>query len=136
MRSYAVITRSRLALGASGLAGLAAVIANIDGDRDILPFFIGITLVGAVAAWSVRTPFTGSRRILARGMALLWALAAAWIGVLLVMLHTVWQASSPPPGPEATYLGLTATMYHLLGLYGGAPLIVAAAFGPDRWFKA
>lgn len=49
------------------------------------------------------------------------------------MYNTVWQATGPPPGAEATYLGLTATVYHLLGLYGGVLLALAAAFAPDRW---
>ena len=60
-------------------------------------------------------------------------LAAVWVGVLLVMSVTVWQASSPPPRPEDTYLGLTATVYHLVGLYAGAALMLLSAFGPDRW---
>jgi hypothetical protein len=51
------------------------------------------------------------------------------------MYVTVWQASSsPPPGPEATYLGLTATAYHLVGLFGGMVLVLTSAFGAERWF--
>jgi len=38
------------------------------------------------------------------------------------------------PGPEDTYLGLTATVYHVAGLYGGAALMLAGAFGPNAWF--
>jgi hypothetical protein len=126
--------RSVLALAASALAGLAAVIASLDGDADIVPFFVGLTSLGGVEAWAAHPPFVGPRRILARGVALLWLLAAIWIGVLLLMYITVWQVSSPPRGPEATYLGLTATVYHLLGLYGGLVLSIASAFGPDGWF--
>lgn len=33
--------RSGLAFSASGLAGLAGVLANQDGDTVIVPFFIG-----------------------------------------------------------------------------------------------
>jgi hypothetical protein len=40
-----------------------------------------------------------------------WLIAAAWIGVLLLMYQS---ASRPQPEPEATYLGLTATIYHLV----------------------
>jgi len=127
--------RSTLALAASALAGLAAVIASVDGDADIVPFFVGLTFVGGLEAWAAHPPFVGTRRMLARGVALLWLLAAIWIGVLLLMYITVWQASSSPPrGPEATYLGLTATVYHLLGVYGGVLLALVSAFGPDRWF--
>ena len=45
------------------------------------------------------------------------------------MSVTVWQASSPPQLPEETYLGIAATGYHLLGLYGGAVLVGLLAFG-------
>ena len=83
-------------------------------------------------AWAVHPPFVGSRRWLARAVALVWLVAGAWIGVLLVMSITVWQASGPPPGPEATYLGLTATVYHLVGLYGGVVLALLSAFAPER----
>ena len=54
------------------------------------------------------------------------------VGVLLL---TYLGASRPPPTPEATYLGLTATLYHLVGLYGGLVLMLGGAFGPDRRFQ-
>ena len=126
--------RSALGLTASALAGMAAVVANMDQDYDIVPFFIGLTFLGGVEAWAAHPPFVGWRRSVAGGAALLWALAASWVGVLLIMSVTVWQASGPPPGPVATYLGLPATVYHLLGLYGGVALVLASAFGPERWF--
>jgi len=125
--------RSVLALAASALAGLAAVIASLDGDADIVPFFVGLTFLGGVGAWAAHSPFEGSRRRIAQGATLLWLIAAVWVGVLLVMSVTVWQASSPPPRPEDTYLGLTATVYHLVGLYAGAVLMLVSTFGPDRW---
>ncbi len=125
--------RSVLALAASALAGLAAVIASLDGDADIVPFFAGLTLLGGIGALAAHPPFEGPRRRIAQGATLLWVLAAVWVGVLLVMSVTVWQASSPPPRPEDTYLGLTATVYHLVGLYAGAALMLLSAFGPDRW---
>lgn len=126
--------RSWFAFAASALAGLAAVVASATGNADIVPFFVALTFVGGVEAWAVHPPFVGRRRLLARTIALLWAFAATWIGVLLVMSVTVWQASSPPPVSQpATYLGLPATVYHLLGLYGGLALALIAAFGPERW---
>lgn len=94
--------RGAFGLGASGLAGLAAVVASLDGDADIVPFFVGLTFLGGVEAWAAHPPFVGRRRLLARGAALLWLFAAVWVGVLLLMYLTVWQASGPPPGPEAT----------------------------------
>jgi hypothetical protein len=124
--------RSVLALAASALAGLAAVIASLDGDADIVPFFVALTLGGAVAGWATQPPFAGVRRTLARAIAFAWLVAAGWVGVLFAMSFTVWAGSGPPPAPETTYLGLTATIYHLGGLYAGLPLIWAAAFAPDR----
>ena len=118
--------RGLLGLTASALAGLAAVISSLDGDHDLVPFFVGLTFLGGVVAWAVAAP--ADRRI-AVGVALLWTLAAVWVGVLLLMFVTVWQGlSGPPPGPVLTYLGLPATAYHLLGLYGGWALVLAATF--------
>ncbi len=126
--------RSVLALAASALAGLAAVIASLDGDADIVPFFVGLTFLGGIGAWAAHPPLEGSRRRIGEGATLLWVFAAAWVGVLLLMSVTVWQASGPPPAPEDTYLGLTATVYHVIGLYAGAALMVVSTFGPHRWF--
>jgi len=126
--------RSLIGLGASALAGLAAVIASLDGDADIVPFFVGLTLLGGVGAWAAHAPFEGRRLPLARGSALVWLVAAVWIGALLVMYQAACACSSPPRPPEATYLGLTATVYHLVGLYGGLAGMLASAFGPDHWF--
>ena len=123
--------RSVLGLAASALAGLAAVIASLDGG--VVPFFVGLTFLGGVEAWAAHPPFVGQRRWLARGVALLWLMAAVWIGVLLLMF--LRGASMPELGPEATYLGLPATVYHLLGLYGGVLLVLVSAFGPDRWVR-
>lgn len=127
--------RSLIGLGASALAGLAAVIASLDGDADIVPFFVGLTFLGGVEAWAAHPPFAGPRRWLARGTALLWLVAAAWVGVLLLMYQALCACSSPPRPTEDTYLGLTATIYHLIGLYGGAVAVVISAVGPDGWFK-
>ena len=121
--------RSGLALAASALAGLAAVISSLDGDADLVPFFVALTFAGGVAAWAAHLPFVGARRRLASAIAWAWLVTGAWVGVLLGMFQAM--ASSPPPTPEATYLGLTATIYHLLGLYGGLALITLAVFGPD-----
>ena len=67
---------------ASGLAGLAAVIASLEGHGDIVPFFVLLTFAGGVAAWAAESPFVGARRRLARGIAIAWLIAAVWVGVL------------------------------------------------------
>lgn len=126
--------RSVLGLGASAVAGIAAVMASLDGDADIVPFFVGLTFLGVVEAWAARSPFAGRRRLIARSVALPWLLAAVWTGGLLLM-YTASEGSRPPSGPEATYLGLTATVYHLVGLYGGVVLVLGSAFGPERWSR-
>ena len=122
--------RSGLAFGASALAALAGVLANQDGDTVIAPSFIGLTFAAGLLAWAVHPPFEDRR--LARGIALAWLAAAIWIAVLLLMYRAM-GGDGPPPAPEARYLGLTATVYHLLGVYGGLVFALLAAFAPDAW---
>lgn len=119
--------RSALGLAASALAGLAAVMASLDGDADIVPFFVLLTFAGGAAAWAAQTPFIGIRRRIARGIALAWLVAAVWIGVLLGAY--VAAGSGAPPTPDETYFGLPATIYHLVGLYGGLVFVLLLAFG-------
>ncbi len=123
--------RSVLGLVASALAGLAAVIASLDGHGDIVPFFVLLTFAGGVAAWAAESPFIGSRRRIARGIAVAWLIAAIWIGVLLIAYVA---ASNPPSGTGQTYLGLPPAVYHLVGLYAGSLLLLVLAFG--RWPSA
>ena len=124
-----MITRSLQAIAAASLAAVAAVVANLDGDADIVPFFVALTLAGGVGAWATHEPYRGRRSLLARGIGGLWLIAGGWIGVLLVMYRASCGCSLPEPiGPDATYLGLTATVYHLAGVYLGGALMAVAAF--------
>ena len=124
-----MLTRSSLAIGAAFLAALAGVIASQDGDADIVPFFIGLTVLGGVGAWAVHEPYEGRRRMLARGIGVLWLGAAGWIGALLLWQQALCGCSYPEPiAPDATYLGLTATVFHLAGVYLGGALVAVAAF--------
>jgi hypothetical protein len=125
--------RSTLGLAASALAGLAASVAAT-ADPTIVPFFIGLAILGGVVAAAASPPFAGQRRLVARGAALLWLIAVVWVGVLLLMYNTVWEHVGPRPTPELTFLGLPATVYHVIGLYGGVVLVLTSAFGPGRWF--
>lgn len=125
--------RSVLGMAATALAAVAGLVAS-DSNRTVVPFFIGLMFLGALEAATVYPPFAGWRRSLARGAALLWLIAAVWVGVLLLMSVTVWHASGPPPVPDPIYLGLPAGLYQYLGLYAGVVLVIASAFGPDRWF--
>jgi hypothetical protein len=123
-----MLTRPILALAAAALAALAGMIAIVDGDTDIAPFFVALTLAGGIGAWAVREPYDDRRRWVARAIAVAWIVAAGWIGALLIWYQALCACSSPPRPPEATYLGLTATAYHLTGVYGGGALMVVAAF--------
>jgi hypothetical protein len=111
------------------LSLLAAVISLIDGGSVELAFFVLLAIAAATQAWLVRSPDVGWMRRTAQGIAVGWVIAAIWIGVLLLMYQ---NASRPPPAPEERYLGLTATVYHLAAVYGGALLAAIAAFGPRR----
>ena len=125
--------RSLLGLAAMVLAALATVVASEDGDADIVPFFVGLTVAAGIEAWAAHPPFEGRRPYTARLIALLWLVAGAFIGALLLWSQAM--SSRPPPHAEETYLGLTATVYHVIGLYGGAVLMLASAFGPGSWFE-
>jgi hypothetical protein len=120
--------RSALAIGASLIAGLAAVVSSLDGDTDLVPFFVGLTFLGGVGAWAVHEPYAGGRRNLARGIGVVWLGAAGWIGVLLLWWQAACGCSYPPPPPEASYLGLTATVFHVAGVYLGGAMMAVAAF--------
>jgi len=121
--------RAVLCLAASALAALAAVTSSLDGDVDLVPFFVGLTFVAGLLATVVQPPFSGSRRAFARLVAVAWVLLAVFIGGLLVMYQLGWGGSGPLPVPEATYLGLPAVVYHLVAAYLGCALVVVAAFG-------
>jgi hypothetical protein len=126
--------RSILALAASALAAVAAIVADLDGG--VAPFFVGLTFFAGVEAWATQSPYTGPRRIVARAIAVVWLVAAVWIGVLLVMYQTACGCSSPSPPPTNFYIGLPGVIYELVGLYGGLILILASAFGNDQWWSA
>ncbi|HEX2141539.1 MAG TPA: hypothetical protein VHK28_04575 [Candidatus Limnocylindria bacterium] len=122
------MSRTRLAaIGAAALAALAGLVAYIDGDHDIAPFFVALALAGGIQAAIVRQPFRGGRRAVAWAIAGGWLIAAVWIGALLAWWQAMCACSYPPRSPEETYLGLTATAYHLIGVYGGAALVIASA---------
>lgn len=121
--------RTWFSVAAFGLSALAAAVSLLDGDLVELAFFALTALAASTQAWCVREPDNQSLMRVAKAIAVAWLGAAAWVGVLLSM----YQASSrPPTAPEAHYLGLTATAYHLLALYVGALLVTLAAFGPRR----
>ena len=124
-----MLNRSALAVGATALAGVAALAAAVNGDTDILPFFIALTTAGGVGAVAVREPYEGRRRLIARTIGVGWLIVGGYIGLLLLWYQSVCGCSSPAPiEPEATYLGLTATAYHLAGVFGGGVLMAVAAF--------
>jgi hypothetical protein len=46
----------------------------------------------------------------------------------LLWERALCACSMPEPVAEATYLGLTATVFHLAGVYLGGALVAVAAF--------
>ena len=119
-----------LGLTASFVAGISALVASQTADEDLVPFFIGLSFLGGVDAWAAREPSAGWERTVARSVAVLWLIAAVWVGVLLGWEALYYGASRPTPEPGRTFLALPVTVYHLLGLYGGAALVTWSAFGP------
>ena len=119
--------RVLFAIAASGVASIAAVVASLAGHADFVPFYVGLAFCAGCAAASAHEPFVGIRRRVVQGVSGVWGVASIWVGVLLVMANTVWQASSPPPTPEPSFAGIPATGYYLVGLYGGALLMLLAA---------
>jgi hypothetical protein len=121
--------RSALALAAASVAAVAAVIASREGEGAIVPLFLGLTAIGLGGAWATREPMTHMRKTAARAGALVWLGAATWIGAVLLAFQSACGCSfGGPMPPEATYLGLPATAYHLAGVYLGAALMTVAAF--------
>ena len=123
-----MLSRSLLAFGASLLAAVAAIVASQDGDTDMVPFFIGLTLLGGIGAWAVHEPYSGTRRLLGRIIAVGWVVVAIFVGGLLLWYQALCACTGPVPPPEATYIGLTATFYRLAALFVGGALMAVAAF--------
>lgn len=111
------------------LCAVAAVVSWLDGKSLELGFFIAAAVLASVQAWCVRAPYDPMRMRLARSIAVAWTAGAIWIGVLLMMYQS---AARPPALSEETYLGLTSTVYHLVGVYGGTLAVLVAAFAPFR----
>ena len=118
--------RTWLALAAAALSGVAVLVSALDDAQEALAFFVAATIV-ALGQARLGSDASSAARRGAWFIAVVWILAGAWIGVLLLMYQT---ASRATPGPEATYLGLTATVYHLVALYGGMVLVTLAAWLP------
>jgi hypothetical protein len=118
-----------LGLAAAFLAGWAAMVASQVGDADYVPFFIGLSFLGGIVAWTGREPAASLHRTIAGWTAAIWLVAAAWVGVLLLWALADGGGSGPPPGPPKTYLALPVTVYYLVGLYGGAALVTWSVFG-------
>ncbi len=118
-----------IAAAAAGALSLVALLAaQADGDTDIVPFFVGLTVAAGMQAALVANPSVRWRRVGAWGIAMAWLIAAVWIGGLLLMYQVQCGCSMPlPVEPERTYLGITAATYHLVGLYGGLVLVSLAA---------
>lgn len=123
-----MLSRSLLAILAAVMAAVAGLVAQLDGDTSLVPFFLGLTVLGGAGAFVVREPYRDHRRVLGASIATAWIAAALIIGGLLLWQQALCGCSLPEPVAEATYLGLTATVYHVAGVYLGGALMTAAAF--------
>ena len=124
-----MLSRSLLAIGASALAAVAGIVSELDHDVGFVWFFLGLALLGASGAFVVREPYDGSkRRVFGAMIAIAWIAAAVIVGGLLLWERAICACSGPVPTAESTYLGLTATIYHLAGVYLGGALMTVAAF--------
>jgi len=124
--------RAWFSIAAALLSAIALVVSVLDSVPEPLGFFAVATLAALIQAWCLRDPEAVELRRLAVGIALAWAAGAIFIGVMLLMYQS---AARPPPVEEETYLGLTATVYHVIGVYGGALATLIAAVGPKRWLE-
>lgn len=124
--------RPWFSIAAALLSIVAVVVSGLDGDTIELAIFVVAALLAVVQAGAVRLdPYEGVPRRFAIGIAVAWLLGATWAGVLLLG----FQGDGPPPQPEELYLGLTATFYHALALFGGAVLVTIAALAPRSWMR-
>jgi hypothetical protein len=123
-----MLSRSLLAIVASVLAAVAGIVSELNHDAGFVWFFLGLTFLGASGAFVVREPYDGNRRVFGTMIATAWIAAAVIIGGLLLWERALCACSGPVPTAEATYLGLTATIYHFAGVYLGGALMTVAAF--------
>ena len=123
-----MLSRSLLAIGAAVLAAVAAAVSQLDGDIDVVPFFLGLTVLGGVGALAVREPYSERRRLVGTMIATAWIAAAIIIGGLLLWHQALCGCSMPEPTAQATYVGLTATVFHVTAVYLGGALMTVAAF--------
>lgn len=119
--------REGLALAATVLCLVALIVSLLDDAQEAVAFFSVAAVVMLVHRRAVREPFEGRRATFAGLIAIASLLAVAWIDALLVMFQALGSRGAPTP-PEATYLGLTASVYHLVALHASAALVTISAW--------
>jgi hypothetical protein len=70
-------------------------------------------------------------RSIARGVAVVWLVAATWVAVLWAWASTL-ATSSPPPGLPLTFLAIDVSAYYVIGLFGGTVLVTLSGFRRGR----
>ncbi len=73
------------AAGACALSLVALVAAQADGDTDIVPFFVGLSVAAGAKAVLMADPSVRCMRVGAWGVAMFWLAAAVWIAGLLLL---------------------------------------------------
>lgn len=78
-----MLSRSLLAITAAALAAVAGFVSQADGDTSLVPFFVGLTGLGATGAFVFREPSTERRRILGAMVATVPVALAARLTITL-----------------------------------------------------
>lgn len=122
--------RTILAMAASGLGLLAGVVSIAGGQGDFAPFFFALSGFAGIIAWLIGPGARPPRaRMIAKGLAVLWAIVAIWIGLLLLWWQASCACSYPEPiGPPPNVAGIPTTVFQLTATYLGGALVVVAAF--------
>jgi hypothetical protein len=123
--------RSLLAAAATVLCVPALAISVLEGDSVLVPFFAALSVAAGVAALLARRRWEGWRRGIGMLVGIAWVMAGVAISLLVGLFGSGGSLPTEMP-PEPTYLGLTASFYHLVAICGGGALIVAAVFAPEQ----
>jgi hypothetical protein len=124
-------SRPLLAVAATLLCVPALAISVLDGDSVLVAFFAALSVAAGVVALLARGPWEGWRR----GIGMLVGIAWIVVGIAIALFIGSFRSAGSLPvemPPESTYLGLTASFYHLVAICGGGALIVTAVFAPER----
>jgi hypothetical protein len=124
-------SRPVLAVAATLLCVPALATSVAHGDPVLVAFFAALSVAAGVVALLARGPWESWRRGIGMLVGIAWILVGVAIWVLVGLFRSAGSLPTEMP-PESTYLGLTATFYHLVAICGGGVLVITAVFAPER----